>query len=472
MPATLLDLPTEVLYLIIGNFRLLRPRQPIPHPPGQNCQALESAPSDRQSLVSLIATCRQLRNLVQPLLYHTAYPCIAQVEFARTLKDRPDLAAQVRELYYTSNAHEDRSYRPLYTEPVNTHARYPRESPDKGNFNELAAEHPQGLYAGDLWENEKGKICGKDYIGLLDHLSLNLHDVWDIKQRILERNLLVQTLQMTSFLEKLILWYEPTDIKQLPPGILPLVRQVKWFSPDFWWTGTDRTIEGFPEAMPNLQILDCHFNTRLITDKSSTITDLNLNYCYLQRGDFDKIAAGFINLRKLSYHVSPGTDDGDFGVCARGVCEALYPRRHTLQDLSIWMDRWFSRSPAVDMNPQVPLEDDVAPETCFLSKLTSLERLSLNHDSICDLRKGLSNDTQIGELFPPSLRYIEFCLGRAGIANVGPYLEWMSRNTNLSPLVIICHHSPKAEPEMAELFRALGATYAWTEKCNRDEDKL
>jgi hypothetical protein len=445
------------------------------HSPGRNCQTLESAPSDRQSLVSLIATCRHLRNLVQPILYRTAYPCIAQVEFARTLRDRPDLAAQVRELYYTSNAHEDRQYRPLYTEPVNTHARYPRESPGKGNFNELAAEHPKGLHASDLWEDEEGKICGKDEIGLLDHLSLNLHDVWDIKQRILERNLLVQTLQMTSFVEKLILWYEPTDIKQLPPGLLPQVRHVKWFSPDYWWTGTDRTIEGFTEAMPSLQILDCHFSTRLLTDKSSTITDLNLNYCYLQRGDFDKIATGFTSLRKLSYHVSPGTDDGDFGVCARGVCEALYPRRNTLRDLSIWMDRWFSRYPAVDINTQVPLPDDIAPDSCFLPKLTSLERLSLNHDSVNDLRKGLPNGTQIGKLFPPSLRHVEFCLGRASADDAQPYIDWLGARADLWPdlhVINICHHSFKPFPGLATSFRAKGATYRWGEKCNRDEDKL
>jgi hypothetical protein len=232
--------------------------------------------------------------------------------------------------------------------------------------------------------------------------------------------------------------------------------------------------------MPNLQILDCHFVARLVTETSSTITELNLNCCPMTREDFDQVAAGFINLRKLSYHVSPHVIHSSQCVSARGVCESLYPRRDTLQDLSIWMEGPFSLEAYSILGPMraVPDDDEIHPTStegsCFLPRLTRLERLSLNADAVFDLRTEFA-DISIGSLLPRSLQHVELCLGGTEAFGVQPYLDWLGARTERCPdlkSVTICHHLPEAQPEVANLFRATGVTYSCRQTYGRDEDKL
>ncbi|KAL2214462.1 hypothetical protein CC79DRAFT_1328367 [Sarocladium strictum] len=217
--------------------------------------------------------------------------------------------------------------------------------------------------------------------------------------------------------------------------------------------------------MPTLAVLDCFFIKGLITEDSSTITELNLTHCFLERKDFDKIAAGFTSLRKLSYCVDPPENggEGEPWTSAQEVCEALYPRRDTLRELSISYDHFESLS---THNPTA---------CCFLPKLTGLERLSLNVNTLSDLRKSLPLAAPIGKLFPSSLRRVDMCLGRTSAHWLQPYLDWLSTRTDFCPnlqYVKICHHAFPPDPEIANLFRARGANYTFSRNFDHDDYKL
>lgn len=97
-PAGLSTLPNELLYKICKNL--------CPH-----CANLpRSLPEDgykledgRHALSCLSKTCRQLREIAQPILYHHVYT-IRHWHFLRSIIARPDLAANVRELQYPGDS--------------------------------------------------------------------------------------------------------------------------------------------------------------------------------------------------------------------------------------------------------------------------------------------------------------------------------------------------------------------------------
>ncbi|KAH8168475.1 hypothetical protein LIA77_11739 [Sarocladium implicatum] len=149
----LLTVPTEVIDLISGSFCTC-----------QLCNSSDEArvyQETRRTLCALSATCRILRHLVQPVLYHRVHPFHGQVEFARTLVDSPRLAACVRELYYPIGAYEDRAKRLLYPS-VNKHA-YTKpgwfEVVDVDTiFSRLVSEQPGGFYDEEGQETGRGQI--------------------------------------------------------------------------------------------------------------------------------------------------------------------------------------------------------------------------------------------------------------------------------------------------------------------------
>ncbi|KAL6786754.1 hypothetical protein J3E68DRAFT_445883 [Trichoderma sp. SZMC 28012] len=84
-PASLVTMPDEILVKICENMC-------------RHCSGIDNWESKEGALKRFSLTCRRLRDIAQPILYHQSAPG-NMIPFMRTIIERPDLAAQVRNFF-------------------------------------------------------------------------------------------------------------------------------------------------------------------------------------------------------------------------------------------------------------------------------------------------------------------------------------------------------------------------------------
>ncbi|KAK0383047.1 hypothetical protein NLU13_8963 [Sarocladium strictum] len=435
MPS-LLDLPPEILQLIASNFNVLEARKPLLRKTSYSITEFgpENRRSDRGSLSALSATCRRLRACIQPALYRCAYPYNAQVEFARTLESRPDLAAAVRELYYASGTYWNTNTSPIFPLPTKHALGFQRpRTRNATNFNELMAEQPGEISQDDMQEDEHGYLVNSRGVY---YQTDGVPNAYSWKHPALEKRLLANVLRLVPNLQRLSVWYEIGDGGSIVPlGTLKDMQELRIYNREPSSLGKDSIFTDLIAHMPSLRRLEYHFLRGYPDGTHNSVQELILSNCALSNDDFCTISSGFPNLRKLSYIFN--YFDTSNCASARGIFQALLKRRETITDLTVRLngdvtqgyrlrygddgwgptDRWH-------LPPHI---DERQFDPCCISRFHKLEDLAIDVDTLEDLCYGgfgesFSRDL-LAELLPPSLRRVRIELGVA----VGDMLDTIER---------------------------------------------
>ncbi|KAL6908778.1 hypothetical protein GGI43DRAFT_393598 [Trichoderma evansii] len=326
---SLTELPIEILSHI---GRQLSPRSPDSPENGQDRLDITSHARELAALSRLARTCKHLREILQPILFHSVFDSeLTSISLINTLNARPDLARAVVEMEIEG-----------------------RDISPEENLDEILSAHEQSMMT---------ELLAKNFQTETQQPPMLRDDVNDFPRHNVFAGLAIA---LVSNVKRLLVRPYYWELPMFKPGSLPCLRELYLEHGD---TENGLILSRFQcmlQAAPALQTLKCHAVSDVESGVShENLTTLALSYSLLTNESFKLLIDGFPKLESFSYSSGGASVNFEHEASPRQIFEAVSKRRSTLKHLSLDLQ--------LSVYMEEPDERDTIPSLASLKALQTLE---------------------------------------------------------------------------------------------------
>ncbi|KAF5516832.1 hypothetical protein CGCS363_v000243 [Colletotrichum siamense] len=372
----LLDLPAEILIQIVS---LLCPHCIVISRNLGQCTCQEERPKDgkrftasdllRLDLARLSRTCRALRDIAQPVLYHSPKPVVGyELLLARTLAKRRDLAFHVKELHLGRWSVDEKDVTPELQDLFNGIIVEVGVPPSL--LGETSKEWPKDWFLNGA-ENKN------PYVGFIPDITKGS----DASEFFNNRVRVVDALMVTLVSNVEHIHLLPLSVPSFPfcaPGSLPRLTDLTFQVSNQGEGSSIDCVKGILDAAPALErIRGLGINGMSTAVTHPNLRSLDLNNSALGATHLQAIMNGFPKLQVFGYevdtHIDVGSPDARDAI-PREIGEALLIRKDTLKDVDLDL----ARSSMYRHNSRLSPEDAMPS----LNEMEVLEELAVDREAI------------------------------------------------------------------------------------------
>lgn len=326
---SLTDLPIEILSYIAWQ---LSPRSPESSEDGQDHLDIASHARGIAALSRLSRTCKHLRGILQPILFHSVFDSEeTSLSLITALNARPDLARAVVEMEV-----------------------HGRDISPEENLDEILSAHEQSMMT---------ELLANNFQTETQQPPILQGNVGDFPRCNAFAGL---TIALASNIKRLLVHAYYLDLPTFKPGSLPCLRELYLEHGDTE-NGLDLSrFQSILQAAPALQTLKCHAVSNVDSAIShENLTTLALAWSLLTNESFELLIDGLPKLESFSYSSGGASVNYDPEASPRQIFEAVSKRRSTLKHLYVDLQ--------ASVYMEEPDERDTIPSLASLKALQTLE---------------------------------------------------------------------------------------------------